>query len=35
MGGRRGADWIWCRNLRDRDHTKKQVIEGIIILKES
>ena len=33
MGGRSDADWGWCKNLRDIDHTEDQGVEGSIILK--
>jgi hypothetical protein len=32
-GGGRSTDWVWCKNLRDRDHTEDQGIEEITILK--
>jgi hypothetical protein len=31
--GRNDADWVWWKNLRDRDLTEDQSVEGIIILK--
>jgi len=31
--GGRVADWAWWRNLRDKDHTEDQSVEGIIIVK--
>jgi hypothetical protein len=30
--GRRGTDWVWCINLRDRDHTDDEGINGITVL---
>jgi hypothetical protein len=33
MGDRRGADWVWWKNFRNRDHIEDQGIEGSVILK--